>query len=65
MAITEHEENGLNKLHGATSSLLGIIEEVEKNVSNLPAALPDIKKAIEEVQRSYEYVVSLTKKKAE
>ena len=63
MAIIE--ENGLNQLHGATSSLLGIIEEVEKNVSNLTDNLPEIKKAIEEVQSSYEYVVSLTKKEAE
>ena len=63
MEITE--ENGLNQLHGATLSLLGIIEEVEKNDSNLTDNLTDIKKAIERVQSSYEYVVSLTKKEAE
>ena len=59
MEITE--ENGLNQLHGATLSLLGIIEEVEKNDSSLT----DIKKTIERVQSSYEYVVSPTKKEAE
>ena len=59
------EENGLNQLHAATLILLEIIEEVEKNVSNFPANLPRIERAIEEVQRSYERAVSLTGREAE